>query len=155
MAQFAEVDAWLAVLELRRGATVEELKKSYRELILVWHPDRFQVNETLRQRAETKTKQINAAYSSLLSHLCATPEPVQSRTWSSAQPSQGIKSRQTCRRCEGQGCWSCKQQGFVYASPSSKCPNCYPQLLVHYLPDGIICSYCMGVGFYNFELSPR
>jgi hypothetical protein len=50
------------VLELRPGYSQEELKLAYKDLVQVWHPDRFVHNPRLKEKAETKLKQINAAY---------------------------------------------------------------------------------------------
>ncbi len=45
-------------LEVAKGATIEEIKKSYRRLAMKYHPDRNQGNA----EAETKFKEINEAY---------------------------------------------------------------------------------------------
>ena len=50
------------ILELGPGATLEEVKRSYRELVRVWHPDRFHNDPKLQKRGEEKLKQINSAY---------------------------------------------------------------------------------------------
>lgn len=50
------------ILELSSGATQEEVKRSYRELVKVWHPDRFSSDPKLQKRAQEKLKQINLAY---------------------------------------------------------------------------------------------
>jgi hypothetical protein len=52
----------LDVLALRPGATSVEIKEAYRDLVKVWHPDRFGSDARLRQKAEEKLKQINKAY---------------------------------------------------------------------------------------------
>jgi curved DNA-binding protein CbpA len=52
----------LDVLALRPGATSVEIKEAYRDLVKVWHPDRFGSDPRLRQKAEEKLKQINEAY---------------------------------------------------------------------------------------------
>src|SRR5947208_13566799 len=49
-------------LELEPGASSDEIKRSYRELVKVWHPDRFAGNQRLQQKAQEKLKQINLAY---------------------------------------------------------------------------------------------
>lgn len=53
-------------LELQPGATAEEIKAAYLDLVKVWHPDRYQ-NESvrLRDKAEQKLKSINLAYDRL------------------------------------------------------------------------------------------
>jgi hypothetical protein len=57
----------LDVLALRPGASSVEMKEAYRDLVKVWHPDRFGNDSGLRQRAEEKLKQINQAYAVLQS----------------------------------------------------------------------------------------
>ncbi len=53
-------------LELEPGASAEEIKAAYLDLVKVWHPDRYQ-NESprLRDKAEQKLKSINNAYDRL------------------------------------------------------------------------------------------
>src|SRR5829696_4821903 len=53
-------------LELEPGATADEIKAAYLDLVKVWHPDRYQ-NESprLRDKAEQKLKSINQAYERL------------------------------------------------------------------------------------------
>ena len=50
------------ILDLEPGVTLDEVKRSYRELVKVWHPDRFTGDAKLQQKAEEKLKQINRAY---------------------------------------------------------------------------------------------
>ncbi len=57
------------VLELRQGATAAEAADAYRDLVSVWHPDRFSHSERLSRKAEEKLKDINRAYEILRKHL--------------------------------------------------------------------------------------
>jgi len=50
------------ILDLSPDATQEEVKRAYRELAKVWHPDRFTGDPKLQQKAQEKLKQINSAY---------------------------------------------------------------------------------------------
>ncbi|HPW35939.1 MAG: chaperone protein DnaJ [Syntrophorhabdus sp. PtaB.Bin027] len=52
---------------LHNGASLEEVKQAYKDLVNVWHPDRFAHNPRLQKKAEEKLKQINAAYKELMS----------------------------------------------------------------------------------------
>jgi len=52
----------LDILALRPGATPSEIKEAYRDLVKVWHPDRFGDDARLRQKAELQLKLINEAY---------------------------------------------------------------------------------------------
>jgi len=57
------------MLDLDRKASIEDAKQAYKDLVNIWHPDRFSNNPRLKQRAEEKLKKINAAYDTVLSHL--------------------------------------------------------------------------------------
>ena len=57
------------ILELDRGASTDEIKQSYKDIVTVWHPDRFSNNPRLKQKAEEKLKEVNAAYDTLKSYL--------------------------------------------------------------------------------------
>lgn len=57
------------VLDLQPGASMGELKESYRDLVTVWHPDRFVNNPRLHKKAENKLKSINVSYEYLLDIL--------------------------------------------------------------------------------------
>lgn len=49
-------------LELEPGATRETVKQSWRDLMKIWHPDRFEAEPRLRQRCQEKVKRLNEAY---------------------------------------------------------------------------------------------
>jgi preprotein translocase subunit Sec63 len=53
------------VLDLAPGCSLDELKLAYKDMVQVWHPDRFVHNPRLGQKAEAKLKQINLAYETL------------------------------------------------------------------------------------------
>ncbi len=57
------------VLGLAPGASPEEVKEAYRDLVKVWHPDRFSSDPQLQQKAQAKLKEINAAYARLRAGL--------------------------------------------------------------------------------------
>lgn len=52
-------------LELESGASWADVKRSYRELVKVWHPDRFAHEPALERKAQEKLKQINSAFERL------------------------------------------------------------------------------------------
>jgi hypothetical protein len=54
---------YLAVLGLGPDASNEDATTAYKDLVKVWHPDRFQNDDRLRRRAEEQTKKINEAIS--------------------------------------------------------------------------------------------
>ena len=57
------------VLDLTPPVAMADLKEAYKDLVQVWHPDRFAHNPRLRLRAEEKIKAINLAYETLARFL--------------------------------------------------------------------------------------
>jgi len=53
------------ILGLKTDASMEEIKQSYKDLVNVWHPDRFYDNPRLEKKAQEKLKEINDAYERL------------------------------------------------------------------------------------------
>jgi len=60
-----DVQRYLEILELQPGASLEELNQAYKDLVNIWHPDRFAHNPRLKGKAETKLKEVNQAYEAL------------------------------------------------------------------------------------------
>ena len=52
-------------LGLKSGASREEINQAYKDLVTVWHPDRFANNLRLQKKAEENLKEINAAYETI------------------------------------------------------------------------------------------
>ena len=50
------------ILGLSPGASKEEVHGAFRDLVQVWHPDRFAHDDRLRQKAQRNVKRINAAF---------------------------------------------------------------------------------------------
>jgi len=53
-------------LDLAPGASIDDVKKSYRELALIWHPDK--VPDRVKDRATAKFTEINEAYQWIVRH---------------------------------------------------------------------------------------
>ena len=64
-----------ANLELSPGATVDEIHKAWRKLILKYHPDRYPGDKAKMERATRITQIINESYNTLLDHLDADKKP--------------------------------------------------------------------------------
>lgn len=54
------------LLDLDSSATLDQVRQKYRDLVFVWHPDRFTGNSRLQSEAENKFKIINNAYERLI-----------------------------------------------------------------------------------------
>ncbi len=63
------------ILGLKGVTSPEELKQAYRDLVQIWHPDRFNNNPRIEQIAQEKLREINLAYK----HLLAYFDPNQSK----------------------------------------------------------------------------
>jgi ABC-type multidrug transport system fused ATPase/permease subunit len=50
------------LLDLKPPASLGELKLAYKDMVQVWHPDRFSHNPRLQEKAQEKLKEINVAY---------------------------------------------------------------------------------------------
>src|SRR5437016_5851541 len=71
-----EIARCLEVLGLKPGASQAETKKAYRELLMVWHPDRYTANSPLHAKAGEKVRELNAAYEFLMEHGFRDGQPV-------------------------------------------------------------------------------
>ena len=70
----------LKVLELRGGASFQEIKRAYLDLVLVWHPDRFFHNARVQEKASARLKEINSAYDALRSYEASHSRSHEPRT---------------------------------------------------------------------------
>ncbi|MBI5252076.1 MAG: DnaJ domain-containing protein [Desulfomonile tiedjei] len=57
-----EIKRALEILGLGLYTTSKDIKQAYRDLVKVWHPDRFPNDPRVRRKAEEKLKEINQAY---------------------------------------------------------------------------------------------
>lgn len=69
-----EIRRCLQLLELEECSTKDTARRAYRDLVRVWHPDRFAGDPRLRRRAEERLKQLNTAYETLVRHLEASED---------------------------------------------------------------------------------
>ncbi|MEH2459567.1 J domain-containing protein [Nostoc sp.] len=76
------------ILGLEPGASPAQVKRAYRKLVKIWHPDRF-LEQKQKQEAEEKIKSINVAYNKLKSE--SPSEPLPSENPSSSSPTNPPK----------------------------------------------------------------
>src|SRR2546423_4312294 len=83
-----KVEADYRELDLEPGATLDEVKTSYRELALFWHPDRFHDRPSRLPKAHQKMTRINLAYERIRKAFARGfhPRPAPARTNSAATP---------------------------------------------------------------------
>jgi hypothetical protein len=74
----------LNILGLEADASASDIKGAYRDLVKVWHPDRFGNDLPLRRKAEEHLKQINLAYQCLQGYTSA-PDPTQHKAQRSTE----------------------------------------------------------------------
>lgn len=68
-----DIDRYLAILELTPAATEEDVRRAYRDLVMVWHPDRFAHNPGLKDKAAQRMAQLSEAHTALREHFRARP----------------------------------------------------------------------------------
>ncbi|MBX2991215.1 MAG: J domain-containing protein [Bacteroidetes bacterium] len=93
------------ILDLPYDAPLPEIKQAYRDLVRIWHPDRYTRDERLQKRATLKLMEINEAYKMLCSitpsaDQAAEPEEAEPIDWSrpGSMPAPKDHSFQTARK---------------------------------------------------------
>ena len=61
------IDRHRAILGVDDKATLSDLKKVYRKIMMEWHPDKFQDSEESKKMAEEKSTKLIASYHFLVS----------------------------------------------------------------------------------------
>ena len=64
-----DIQRYYEVLELAPEASLEDVLQAYKDLVNVWHPDRFSKTPRLRGKAERKLKEVNEACEKLQFYL--------------------------------------------------------------------------------------
>ena len=57
-----DLEKYFEILGLKPGASQEEVKQAYRDLVKVWHLDRYANDPRLQEKVQEKLKEINEAY---------------------------------------------------------------------------------------------
>ena len=66
-----DIQRYYEVLELAPEASLEDVLQAYKDLVNVWHPDRFSKTPRLMGKAERKLKEVNEAYENLQFYLAS------------------------------------------------------------------------------------
>ena len=80
------IESCYQVLGIQTKTSFEEIKQAYKDLVQVWHPDRYTQNPRLQQKAEVQLKDINSAYEQIMAHL------TQNKAYDSVKQTQNINS---------------------------------------------------------------
>jgi hypothetical protein len=90
-----DVKRCFEILELDPGASPDEVKQAYKDIVSVWHPDRFSNNPRLKQKADEKLKEINTAYETLKSYLSTKQalDTEQEKTKAREDVDTGVKAK--------------------------------------------------------------
>jgi uncharacterized RDD family membrane protein YckC len=62
------------ILRLEPDASIADLKQAYRDMVNVWHPDRFLHNPRLKEKAEQQLREVNQAYETALTYMTSGGE---------------------------------------------------------------------------------
>ena len=89
-----DIRRYYEILEIDPGVSPEEILQAYKDLVNVWHPDRFSRTPRLRRRAEKKLKEVNEAYEKIQSYLSELNR-LNSETGNRTGPSDNTISRDT------------------------------------------------------------
>ncbi|MBK9165366.1 MAG: DnaJ domain-containing protein [Acidobacteria bacterium] len=63
------INHYFDILGLAHNSSQKQLKEAYKDLVKVWHPDRFLHDPKLRIKAQEKLKEINEAYQKVSSFI--------------------------------------------------------------------------------------
>lgn len=92
-----DIERCFEILELDRSASSDEIKQAYKDIVNVWHPDRFSSNARLKQKAEEKLKEINVAYDALKTYLSteqrSEPKPGRAETSAASRAAEKTKDK--------------------------------------------------------------
>ena len=81
---------YFEILELKPGATPDEVKAAYRDLAKVWHPDRFRGDSPrLKAKAAEKLAEINEAYEKIRTYQARQKARKQEMNGQSTSPGTG------------------------------------------------------------------
>ena len=111
-------------LELEPGADLKTVKRAYRDLAQVWHPDRFSHNERLKAKASAKLKKVNAAYEAVVADLKTAPTPKakakakpKAKSKPKAKAKSKAKSRSKTKTSRDKDAWAAEERARRRRAP--------------------------------------
>jgi len=69
------------ILKLNSDASLGEVNRAYRDMVNIWHPDRFAHNPRLKQKVEEQLKEINIARDILLKFFSLRQKGPEAEAW--------------------------------------------------------------------------
>jgi hypothetical protein len=86
-----------STLGLKQPVSFDEITLAYKDLVKVWHPDRFENDPRLRRKAEETFKLVQQAFSGLKEHY--SDKPSQRAAPESDAQQRGSDFTKYCRAC--------------------------------------------------------
>jgi curved DNA-binding protein CbpA len=126
------------LLELQPGAPMEAVRTAYRDLLKVWHPDRFPNDAQFHRRATEKTAALNEAYHRIADHIRAE-DLARSQSDGSDRPAEehtSGSSEDVPPQAENVGAES--------SDVLSRCPYCHQQCTItdSLIATEVVCPHC-------------
>jgi hypothetical protein len=116
-------EVYYRTLGLEPGASREEVKRAYRDLVKLWHPDRVSQDSGLQQQALAHIQRINDAYDKLQRRLCGSavhtsqpqsrPQPASPRSAPDRAQTDSSHPHQTRQRLPAIPTWLVALVAFV------------------------------------------
>jgi len=93
----------LEVLELKNATSISQVKHAYRQLVHVWHPDRFPSSSPIKKRADEKMREINMAYEILIAFLSSEHQKdklslLEAKTFANFTTKQPVSAREVKKK---------------------------------------------------------
>jgi hypothetical protein len=63
------------ILRLKPGVSLAEVQQAHRDAAWLWHPDRFPQEPHIQEKAQVRTREINAAYQCIRTYLLESEAP--------------------------------------------------------------------------------
>jgi hypothetical protein len=120
------------LLELQPGAPMEAVRSAYRELLKVWHPDRFPNDVQFHRRATEKTAALNEAYHRIADYIRAKDVAhTQSDDSDTSGRSQDVPPH-------------ADNVGAEFGDVLSRCPHCRQQCTIadSLIATEVVCPHC-------------